>query len=121
MSRKRSAGWQQAARTSTTTTTGQVFMDEKDQGSSAQVAGNTGSGQPSNGMGIAGFVLALVALFLGWIPILGWVLWVLGLIFSAVGMSRKPKGLAIAGLVISLVGLIFLLVVFAAIGIAMHV
>jgi hypothetical protein len=52
---------------------------------------------------------------------LGWVLWVLGLIFFAVGMSKRPKGLAIAGLVISLVGLIFLLVVFAAIGIAMHV
>jgi hypothetical protein len=36
-------------------------------------------------------------------------------------MSKKPKGLAIAGLVISLVGLLFLVVVFAAIGVAMHV
>jgi hypothetical protein len=68
----------------------------------------------SNGMGIAGFVLALVALFLGWIPILGWVLWLLGLIFSFIGIFKSPKGFAIAGLVISLIGIIFLLVVFGA-------
>ena len=36
----------------------------------------------SNGMGTAGFVLALLALFLGWVPVVGWILWVLGLIFS---------------------------------------
>ena len=96
-------------------------MNETNQGSPAQGAANPGGSQPSNGMGIAGFVLALLALFLGWIPVLGWILWVLGLIFSAVGMSKQPKGLAIAGLVISLLGLIFLVVVFAAIGVAMHV
>ena len=69
----------------------------------------------SNGIGTAGFVLALLNLFLGWIPVLGWILWLLGLIFSGVGVTRKPKGLAIAGLVISLIGIIFLLVVFGAI------
>lgn len=68
----------------------------------------------SNGLGTAGFVLALIALFLGWIPFLGWVIWLLGLIFSVCGMFRSPKGLAIAGLVISLIGIIFLLVVFGA-------
>ena len=71
--------------------------------------------KPSNGIGTAGFVLALLNLFLGWIPVLGWILWLLGLIFSGVGVTRKPKGLAIAGLVISLIGIIFLLVVFGAI------
>ena len=69
----------------------------------------------SNGIGTAGFVLALLNLFLGWIPVLGWILWLLGLIFSCVGVTRKPRGLAIAGLVISLIGIIFLLVVFSAI------
>ena len=54
----------------------------------------------SNGMGTAGFVLALLALFLGWVPVVGWILWVLGLIFSCVGVFRTPKGLAIAGLII---------------------
>ena len=60
----------------------------------------------SNGMGITGFVLALLALLLCWVPVLNWILWILGLIFSIIGMFKKPKGLAIAGLIISLLGLI---------------
>ena len=71
----------------------------------------------TNGIGTAGFVLALIALFLGWVPVLGWILWILGLIFSFVGVFKAPRGLAIAGLVISLIGIIMLLVVFASIGI----
>ena len=63
----------------------------------------------SNGLGTAGFVLALIALFLGWI------VWLLGLIFSACGMFKAPRGLAIAGLVISLIGVILLLAVFGAV------
>lgn len=69
----------------------------------------------SNGIGTAGFVLAIIAIFLGWIPVLGWIIWLLGLIFSFVGIFKKPKGLAIAGLVISLIGVILLIVVFGAI------
>ena len=72
----------------------------------------------SNGIGTAGFVLSLVSIFLGWIPILGWIIWILGLILSFVGIFRRPKGLAIAGLVISLIGLIFLILVFGMIGAA---
>jgi hypothetical protein len=68
----------------------------------------------SNGIGTAGFVLALIALFLGWIPVLGWILWFLGLVLSFVGVFRLPRGLAIAGLVISLIGIILLLAVFGA-------
>lgn len=73
------------------------------------------SEKKSNGVGLAGFVLALLALFLGWVPILGWILWVLGLILSFVGVFKEPRGMAIAGLVISLIGIILLLVVFAGI------
>lgn len=69
----------------------------------------------TNGLGTAGFVLALIALFLGWIPFVGWIIWLLGLIFSFVGVFKTPKGLAIAGLVISLIGIILLIVVFGAI------
>ena len=65
----------------------------------------------SNAIGTAGFIIALVTIFLFWIPVLGWILWLLGLIFSGIGVTRKPKGLAIAGLVISLIGLILLIVV----------
>ncbi|MFW6225218.1 MAG: hypothetical protein ACOC4B_03035 [Bacteroidota bacterium] len=69
----------------------------------------------TNGVGISGFVLALIAVFLGWIPFLGWIIWLLGLIFSFVGVFKNPKGLAIAGLVISLIGIILLLTVFGTI------
>ena len=71
----------------------------------------------SNGTGTAGFVLALIALFFGWVPFIGWLLWFLGLILSFVGIFKKPKGLAIAGLIISLLGLIFLIFIFAGIAI----
>lgn len=69
----------------------------------------------SNGLGITGFVCALVALLFSWVPVLGWILWVLGLIFSAVGLAKAPRGLAIAGLVISLIGLILLIILAAAV------
>ncbi|MDR1882099.1 MAG: hypothetical protein LBR26_04875 [Prevotella sp.] len=74
----------------------------------------------SNGIGTAGFVLAIIALFLSWVPILGWILWALGLIFSFVGVFRKPKGLSIAGLVISCIALIVLVVVIGAIATAIR-
>lgn len=65
----------------------------------------------SNGMGTAGFVLALIGFFFSWIPILGWVIWFLGVLFSAIGVFRTPRGMAIAGLCISFIGLIFLITV----------
>ncbi len=67
-----------------------------------------------NGIGTAGFVLALIALFTFWVPILGWILWILGAILSLVGVFRAPKGLAIAGLVISFIDVIVLLLGMAA-------
>lgn len=72
----------------------------------------------SNGIGVAGFVLALIGLFLCWIPVLGWILWVLGLIFSFIGVFKEPRGLAIAGLSISALGLILLIVVVGALATA---
>ena len=70
---------------------------------------------PSNGIGTAGFVLALVAVFIGWIPFFGWIAWVLGLILSCIGLGKEPRGLAIAGVVLSLINLILLIVVIGAI------
>ena len=69
----------------------------------------------SNGTGTAGFVLAIIAIFLGWVPVLGWILWFLGLILSFAGIFKQPRGLAITGLIISLIDLILLIVVFGAI------
>lgn len=68
-----------------------------------------------NGMGTAGFVLALLGLIFSWVPVLGWILWILGLIFSIIGVCRKPKGLAIAGLIISCLYIILVTVVIGAI------
>lgn len=67
-----------------------------------------------NGMGVAGFVLALLGLILCWVPILNWILWILGLVFSIIGMFKPKKGLAIAGLVISCL-YILLVIVFASV------
>jgi hypothetical protein len=69
-----------------------------------------------NGMGTAGFVLALLGVLFGWVPALGWILWLLGLIFSIIGITRTPKGLAIAGLVLSLIGIIVIIVFVVAFG-----
>ncbi len=69
----------------------------------------------SNGMATAGFILALLTFFFGAIPVLGWILWILGLVFSIIGLSKASqlggtgKGLAIAGLVISLIDLVMIL------------
>lgn len=69
------------------------------------------SEEKKNGIGVAGFVLALIAIFTSWIPIVGWIIWLLGLIFSAVGIAKAKKvkkgmGLSITGLVLSLIGVI---------------
>jgi hypothetical protein len=79
--------------------------------SGQQIIINQVQEKKSNGVGTAGFVLALIAIFFSWVPVLGWILWVLGLILSFVGVFKKPKGLAIAGLVISLIGLILIIAV----------
>jgi len=52
-------------------------------------------------------------LFFGWVPFFGWILWLLGLVFSVIGVFKKPKGFAIAGLVISLIGILFLYIAIA--------
>lgn len=75
---------------------------------------NTG-GNGKNGMGIAGFVLALCAFLLCWIPVLNIILWLLGVIFSIIGVFRRPRGFAIAGLAISFIGIIISLIMGAAI------
>lgn len=65
-----------------------------------------------NGFGIAGFVLSILGVIFSWAPFLNFALWFLGLAFSIVGLCvKKSKALAFAGLIISLVDLILLLLV----------
>jgi hypothetical protein len=72
------------------------------------------STKPSNGLGTAGFVVGLIGLVFSFIPLIGVVAWplvILGIVFSAVGIAKankgraSNKGLAIAGLVVSVIGL----------------
>ena len=70
---------------------------------------------PGNGMATTGLVMAIIALAISWVPganlFLGGPCWVLGAVFSAVGWGksgklpgRKGRGLAIAGVAVSLAG-----------------
>lgn len=74
---------------------------------------------PRNGFGTTGFVLGLLAAIFAWIPfvgVIGWPLAILGLIFSGLGLYRvmkgraNNKGLTIAGLVLSTLGLVFCII-----------
>ena len=94
------------------------MTEENNKSNSGQTIYINQEQKKSNGIGTAGFIIALVALFLGWIPIFGWILWVLGLLFSFIGVFKSPRGLSIAGLVISFIGVILIVFVFALLGIA---
>lgn len=56
-------------------------------------------------MGTAGFVLSLVSVFIGWVPFIGWLIWILASVLSFIGLFNRPRGLAIAGVIISLVAI----------------
>lgn len=68
----------------------------------------------STGMAIAGLVMGILTLVFCWVPFVGFILGLLGLIFSIVGIAKKDggaKGAAIAGLVLTLIGAIVSIVV----------
>jgi len=64
-----------------------------------------------NGMGMAGFLLALLTICFSWTPVLNFILWFLGFLFSFIGMFIKPRGYAIAGFIISMIGIILILII----------
>ncbi|MBQ8065724.1 MAG: zinc ribbon domain-containing protein [Prevotella sp.] len=70
------------------------------------------NGSKSNGMGTAGFILALLALLVSWVPVVDIIVWFLGALFSFIGLFKAPRGLAIAGFIISFIGIIILVTVF---------
>ena len=73
-----------------------------------------------NGLGVAGFVIALIGLLFSWIPIVNvfsiWLCYV-GLILSlvAVFLKNKKKGLAITGIILAIVGIALYYLVYAGI------
>jgi hypothetical protein len=75
--------------------------------------------QPSNSMGVTSLVLGIVGLVFSFIPVIGVIAWplvILGIIFGGVGINKAnqvpgmQKGMAIAGLVCSIVGLAMCLI-----------
>lgn len=69
--------------------------------------------QQTSGMAVTGMVMGILSLVLFWASLLGPLLALLGIVFSSVGLSQssKPgftgKGMAIAGLVCSLISMAF--------------
>jgi cytoskeletal protein RodZ len=81
--------------------------------------------EPKNGLGTAGFVLGLIGLIFSFIPLIGVVAWplvILGIVLGGVGFARvrsgkaTNKGLTIAGVVLSIIGLVICIVWTAAFG-----
>jgi len=71
----------------------------------------SGQPAPSNGLGIAGFVLGLLGLAFFWFPFVGLALAILGVILSAVAIANGRKsgagtGLAVAGLVLGVMAVL---------------
>ena len=65
----------------------------------------------TNGVAIAGLITSIVALICSPIPLLCWVLWIVGLILSCVGLGKKThKKLAVTGLLLSIIDFIVLII-----------
>ena len=71
-----------------------------------------------NGPGVAGLVLSIIGLVLCWVPIADFIIWFLGFLFSFIGMFKRPKGAAIAGMIVSIVSLAVIIFLYAIIGMA---
>lgn len=63
-------------------------------------------------MGIAGLVFGILSLILCWVPFVGPILGIIGIVLSAVGMAKNSyKGCGIGGLVTAIIGLIIGIIV----------
>lgn len=63
-------------------------------------------------------MLSIIGLVLCWVPFVDIFIWFLGFLFSLIGMFKRPKGVAIAGLVISIICLVVLFILYMILGIA---
>lgn len=72
---------------------------------------NTVVERKGNGPGTAGFVFAILGIVVSWVPVVSWIGWSLGVLFSFIGLFKKPRGLAIAGIVLSFIDVIAILAI----------
>ena len=73
-----------------------------------------------NGLGVAGFIVALVGLVFSWIPLLNVIsfwLCAIGIVLSVVALflKNKKRGMAIAGLICGVAGIVIYYLVYAGI------
>ena len=61
----------------------------------------------------AGFIIGMIGMLCSWIPILGMLLTILGIIFSTKEQKQQPNGLSKAGLIISIIGLVIACIITA--------
>jgi hypothetical protein len=50
--------------------------------------------------------MAVISIFIGWIPFIGAIPLGLAILFSIIALFRSPRGLAIAGLIVSGIALV---------------
>ena len=66
--------------------------------------------KPMNKLGLAGMILGILSYAFSWVPVLGFLLGLIGVCLSGVAMSVRAycrlNGFAIAGLVLSIIGLV---------------
>ncbi|MFI4975446.1 MAG: DUF4190 domain-containing protein [Caulobacterales bacterium] len=71
----------------------------------------------SNGMALAAMVLGIIGLLTFWIPFLGWVCPIIGLVLGLVSVQRPDgRGMAIAGIACSGVAILIKVVFWVVIG-----
>lgn len=61
------------------------------------------SGDNTNAIGLVGFVFSILSAVTCPVPFFGWGCWLVGFVCSCIGLARRPKTFALAGLIICLV------------------
>ena len=81
----------------------------------------------TSGFAITSLILGIISLFLGWIPLLGWIMIVLSILFGIIALFKisknntlQGKGLAIAGIILGAISLIIVIFFFGVFMLALN-
>ena len=79
---------------------------------------NYGQEQKESSIGLIALICTIAAVILCWVPILGFLLGLVGLILSIVGVTKIPRKLATIALCINIVAIVLSLILVAFAGFA---